>query len=104
MEQRWLIPQRPNLSIPSIFEARRVLLDALFALAPQEDAIIVVGAQAVYLRPGMLTLLSLPLPVTVILLSILLFFAMIQRLKMRFEAPIFSLSKIQRAALNLAPG
>ena len=52
MEQRWLIPQRPNLSIPSIFEARRVLLDALFALAPQEDAIIVVGAQAVYLRTG----------------------------------------------------
>lgn len=32
--------------------ARRVLLDALFALAPHGKAVIVVGAQAVYLRTG----------------------------------------------------
>jgi len=33
-------------------EARRVLLDALEALAPHRDAVVVVGAQAVYLRIG----------------------------------------------------
>jgi hypothetical protein len=32
--------------------ARRVLLDALDALAPHRDAIVLVGAQAVYLRVG----------------------------------------------------
>jgi hypothetical protein len=32
--------------------ARRVLLDALFVLAPHAKAVIVVGAQAVYLRTG----------------------------------------------------
>lgn len=37
---------------PGYIAARRVLLDALFALAPHGDAIIVVGAQAVYLRTG----------------------------------------------------
>lgn len=37
---------------PRYVEARRVLLDALTALAPHASAIIVVGAQAVYLRTG----------------------------------------------------
>ena len=37
---------------PSYTAARRVLLDALTLLAPQGDAVIVVGAQAVYLRTG----------------------------------------------------
>ena len=32
--------------------ARRVLLDALDALGPHQDAIVLVGAQAVYLRVG----------------------------------------------------
>lgn len=32
--------------------ARRVLLDALDALGPHRDAIVLVGAQAVYLRVG----------------------------------------------------
>ena len=32
--------------------ARRVLLDALEALGPHRDAIVLVGAQAVYLRVG----------------------------------------------------
>lgn len=36
----------------SYVEARRALLDALEALGPQRDAIIVAGAQAVYLRAG----------------------------------------------------
>jgi hypothetical protein len=35
---------------PAYVAARRVLLDALDALGPQRDAVIVVGAQAVYLR------------------------------------------------------
>jgi hypothetical protein len=38
---------------PLYIAARRVLLDALFALASQGKAIIVVGAQAVYLRTGL---------------------------------------------------
>jgi hypothetical protein len=33
-------------------EARRVLLDALTALAPHNPALVVAGAQAVYLRTG----------------------------------------------------
>lgn len=37
---------------PIYVAARGVLLDALEALAPQADAIVVVGAQAVYLRTG----------------------------------------------------
>src|SRR5271154_1472451 len=37
---------------PRYIAARRVLLDALSALAPHGKAIIVVGAQAVYLRTG----------------------------------------------------
>lgn len=35
---------------PLYVAARRVLLDALTLLAPHGDAVIVVGAQAVYLR------------------------------------------------------
>ncbi|MCA1709138.1 MAG: hypothetical protein LC808_40000, partial [Actinobacteria bacterium] len=42
-----------NLEIdPLYIEARRVLLDALDALVIHRDAIIVVGAQAVYMRTG----------------------------------------------------
>lgn len=37
---------------PLYVEARRVLLDALEALSAHGDAIIVAGAQAVYLRTG----------------------------------------------------
>ena len=37
---------------PIYVEARRVLLDALVALAPQRQAFVVAGAQAVYLRAG----------------------------------------------------
>jgi len=37
---------------PGYVEARRVLLNALTALAPHGSAIIVAGAQAVYLRTG----------------------------------------------------
>lgn len=37
---------------PRFVAARRVLLDALFALAPHNPAVIVAGAQAVYLRTG----------------------------------------------------
>lgn len=37
---------------PSYVEARRVLLDALTALAPHGAAFIVAGAQAIYLRTG----------------------------------------------------
>ena len=37
---------------PLYVAARSVLLDALNALGPQREAVIVVGAQAVYLRTG----------------------------------------------------
>lgn len=37
---------------PRYVEARRVLLDALTALAPHRPALVVAGAQAVYLRTG----------------------------------------------------
>jgi hypothetical protein len=37
---------------PIYVEARRVLLDALTALAPQGAAVILAGAQAVYMRTG----------------------------------------------------
>lgn len=37
---------------PLYVEARRVLLNALTALAPHETAIVVAGAQAIYLRTG----------------------------------------------------
>lgn len=38
---------------PRYVAARKVLLDALFALQPHGKAVIVVGAQAIYLRTGM---------------------------------------------------
>lgn len=41
-----------GLSDQGYVEARRVLLDALEALEPQRDAVVVAGAQAVYLRAG----------------------------------------------------
>ena len=37
---------------PLYVEARRILLDALFALRSHRPAIIVAGAQAIYLRTG----------------------------------------------------
>lgn len=37
---------------PRYVEARRVLLDALDALSPQLDAVVLVGAQAIYIRAG----------------------------------------------------
>jgi hypothetical protein len=37
---------------PEYLEARRVLLDALEALAPHAPALVIAGAQAVYLRVG----------------------------------------------------
>lgn len=37
---------------PRYIAARRVLLDALTALAPHAEAVIVAGAQAIYLRTG----------------------------------------------------
>lgn len=42
---------REGLS-PEYVEARRVLLDALEALGPQRSAVVLAGAQAVYLRTG----------------------------------------------------
>lgn len=50
-----------NLEIDPLYvEARRVLLDALDALAPHLDAVVVVGAQAVYLRTGAIDLAVAP--------------------------------------------
>jgi hypothetical protein len=37
---------------PAIVEARRILIDALDALVGQHDALVLVGAQAIYLRVG----------------------------------------------------
>jgi hypothetical protein len=37
---------------PQYVEARRVLLDALDALTPQRDAVVLAGAQAIYIRAG----------------------------------------------------
>ncbi len=37
---------------PQYVEARRVLLDALDALSPQLDAVVLAGAQAIYIRAG----------------------------------------------------
>jgi hypothetical protein len=37
---------------PRYVAARRVLLDALDALRPHRNALVVVGAQAIYLRTG----------------------------------------------------
>jgi hypothetical protein len=37
---------------PEYAEARRVLLDALEALAPHAPALVIAGAQAVYMRVG----------------------------------------------------
>jgi hypothetical protein len=45
-------PSRGSEIDPTYVEARRVLLDALTALAPQGSAVIVAGAQAIYLRTG----------------------------------------------------
>ncbi len=42
---------RTDLS-PEYVEARRVLLDALEALGPQSAAVVLAGAQAIYLRTG----------------------------------------------------
>jgi hypothetical protein len=42
----------PSEVDPRYVEARRVLLDALTALAPHDAAIVVAGAQAIYLRTG----------------------------------------------------
>lgn len=42
----------PSPIDPRYTAARRVLLDALTALAPQAQAVIVAGAQAIYLRTG----------------------------------------------------
>ena len=49
--------------------ARRVLLDALEALDDQRDAVILVGAQAIYLHTGDADLAVAPLPLTPMLLS-----------------------------------
>ena len=45
-------PAEPSPADPLYVAARRVLLDALMALAPHGDAVVVAGAQAVYLRTG----------------------------------------------------
>jgi hypothetical protein len=37
---------------PEYVKARRVLLDALAALAPHSEAVVLVGAQAIYLQTG----------------------------------------------------
>ncbi len=37
---------------PEYILARRVLLDALSALGPQREAVVLVGAQAIYLQVG----------------------------------------------------
>jgi hypothetical protein len=42
----------PGLLDPRHIAARRVLLDALFALEPHKKAIVVAGAQAIYIRTG----------------------------------------------------
>ena len=42
----------PGAPDPAYVRARRVLLDALSALAQQRDAVILVGAQAIYLDTG----------------------------------------------------
>jgi hypothetical protein len=41
-----------NTVDPLYVAARRVLLDALEALAPHGDAVVIAGAQAIYLRTG----------------------------------------------------
>src|SRR5437867_876077 len=45
-------PDAASPIAPAYVEARRVLLDALTALAPQGSAVIVAGAQAIYLHTG----------------------------------------------------
>lgn len=50
-----IVPRRDSAHIrvdPGYVAARRVLLDALVALEPQTAAVIVAGAQAIYLRTG----------------------------------------------------
>lgn len=49
---------------PRFVAARRVLLDALTALAPQTRAVILVGAQAIYLRTGSADLSATVTPFT----------------------------------------
>lgn len=41
-----------SVAAPEYVVARKVLLDALAALAPQLDSVILVGAQAVYHHTG----------------------------------------------------
>lgn len=43
---------RGPLPSPEYVTARRVLLDALEALGSQSDAVVLAGAQAIYLRTG----------------------------------------------------
>ena len=50
--QRKNVVMLPEPLDPRYVQARRVLLDALFALAPHGAAVIVAGAQAIYLRTG----------------------------------------------------
>jgi hypothetical protein len=52
-DQTGLQPPEPTVFDPLYIAARSVLLDALFALAPHGKAIIIAGAQAVYLRTGL---------------------------------------------------
>jgi hypothetical protein len=50
--QRKIVVMPPKPLDPRYVQARRVLLDALFALAPHSSAVVVAGAQAIYLRTG----------------------------------------------------
>jgi hypothetical protein len=52
-DQTGVQPSNPTDFDPLYIAARSVLLDALFALAPHGKAIIIAGAQAVYLRTGL---------------------------------------------------
>lgn len=47
---------------PELIEARRALLDALDALEPHIDSLVLIGAQAIYLHTGAGTLLTPPTP------------------------------------------
>jgi hypothetical protein len=52
-DQTGVPPSKPADFDPLYVAARSALLDALFALAPHGKAIIIAGAQAVYLRTGL---------------------------------------------------
>jgi hypothetical protein len=45
---------------PQVVSARRALLDALDALGPHRDAVILVGAQAIYLHTGSAEVADVP--------------------------------------------